>query len=169
MKKVLVIDDDLIVAVIYRRFLTAHGFAVEVARDGAAGLDMLVASRPDAVILDLMMPKISGLNVLRTIRAQPAFANLPVLIMTAAAFPALVEEAREAGANWIFDKSNDKPLAVVGVLHDLLRTTSDSHLVGITKSGNPESVLDHWPERADGWDHHLGSEAASQPFSFTAR
>lgn len=144
MKKVLIIDDDPIVVLIYTRFLGAHGFAVEVARDGEAGLEMLVASQPDAVLLDLMMPKINGINVLRAIRTQPVFDDLPILVMTAAAIPVLVDQARAAGATRIFDKANDKPLAVVGVLHDLLHTTSDSHLVAISKSGNPESVLDHW-------------------------
>ena len=90
------------------------------------------------------MPKLNGLSVLKTIRANPALAELPVLVMTAAAIPDFIEQALTAGANRIFDKANDKPLAVVGMLHDLLHTTSDSHLIGLSKSGNPDSVLDNW-------------------------
>jgi hypothetical protein len=71
-------------------------------------------------------------------------AELPVLVMTAAAIPAFVQQAQAAGANRVFDKANDKPLAVLGMLHDLLHTTSDSHLIGLSKSGNPDSVLDGW-------------------------
>jgi len=144
MKKVLMIEDDPIAALIYERFLTTHGFAVEVARDGAAGLERLAASQPDAVLLDLMMPKVNGLTVLQTIRANPALAGLPVLVMTAAAIPAFIQQAKEAGANRVFDKANDKPLAVLGMLHDLLHTTSDTHLIGLSKSGNPDSVLEDW-------------------------
>jgi CheY-like chemotaxis protein len=147
MKKILIIEDDPVFVIVYERFLAAHGFAVTVARDGAAGLELLAASPPDAVLLDLMMPKVNGLTVLRTIRANPAFAELPVLVMTAAAIPTFVEQARAAGANRVFDKANDKPLAVLGMLHDLLHTTSDSHLIALAKSGNPESVLDGWPDR----------------------
>jgi CheY-like chemotaxis protein len=141
------IEDDPIVAVIYQRFLTAHGFETEVARDGSAGLQCLLKNRPNAVLLDLMMPKINGLGVLASIRSDPSLANVPVIVMTAAAIPLLVKMAKEGGAHRVFDKSNDKPLAVVNYLHDLLRTSCDSSLVGVTKSGNPDSVLDGWPVR----------------------
>ena len=147
-KTILIIDDDPIVAVIYQRFLKAHGFAVATARDGAAGLQLIRSSQPDAILLDLMMPKVSGLEVVRSIRAEPALAKLPVLVMTAAAVPAMIEQALAAGATRVFDKANDKPLAVVSVLHDLLGTMLESQLVSISKSGNPESVLDQWPERS---------------------
>ena len=144
MKKVLIIDDDPVVTHVYATFLKTHGFIVESATNGAAGIASLLISRPDAVLLDLMMPKINGMGVLKTLREKAEFADIPVLVMTAAAVPAMVDLARTAGATRIFDKANDKPLKVVQALHDLLQTTSDSHLVGITKSGNPESVLDDW-------------------------
>lgn len=147
MKRILIIEDDQVVALMYQRFLRAHGFGMEVARDGEAGLQSLAAGKFDAVLLDLMMPKVNGLAVLRAIRTDPERQQLPVLVMTAAAVPMLVDQARQAGANRVFDKANDKPLAVVNCLHDLLGTTSDAALVGVTKSGNPEAVLDHWPAR----------------------
>ncbi len=148
-KKILIIEDDLIVGTVYKRFLEAHEFIVELARDGAAGLEALASFRPDAVLLDLMMPKVSGLEVLRNIRSKDAFRELPVLVLTAACVPAFVEKAIAAGANRVFDKANDKPLAISGALHDLLRTTSDHRLLAPSQSGNPDSVLEHWPTRVD--------------------
>ena len=142
------IEDDPIVAVVYERFLKAHGFETEVARDGEAGLQSLLKCRPDAVLLDLMMPKVNGLAVLASIRSDPSLAAVPVVVMTAAAIPLLIKMAQDGGAHRVFDKSNDKPLAVVNYLHDLLGTTSDSKLVSLTKSGNPDSVLENWPIRA---------------------
>ena len=144
------IEDDPVVAVVYQRFLTAHGFETEVARDGAAGLQCLLTYQPDAVLLDLMMPKVNGLGVLASIRSDPSLADVPVVVMTAAAVPSLVKMAKDAGAHRVFDKSNDKPLAVVNYLHDLLGTTSDSSLVALSKSGNPDSVLESWPVRLPG-------------------
>ena len=141
------IEDDPVVAVVYQRFLTAHGFQADIARDGVAGLEKLSKYRPDAVLLDLMMPRVNGLAVLASIRSDPSLAGLPVVVMTAAAVPLMVKMAIEGGANRVFDKSNDKPLAVVNYLHDLLHTTSNSNLVGLTKSGNPDSVLETWPVR----------------------
>ena len=74
-----------------------------------------------------MIPKLNGLAVLKAIRAQEAYHHLPVLVLTSASIPTLVEQALLAGANRVFDKANDKPLAVVGVFHGarriLLRAT----------------------------------------------
>jgi CheY-like chemotaxis protein len=145
MKKVLIIDDDPVVTHMYSAVLKTHGFVVESPTNGAAGLASILLSRPDAVLLDLMMPRFNGLGVLKTIGEKAELADLPVLVMTAAAVPAMVDLARSAGATRIFDKANDKPLKVVQALHDLLRTTSDSQLVAVTKSGNPDSVFDQWP------------------------
>src|SRR6185436_7438300 len=133
---ILMIEDDPVVAVVYQRFLTAHGFQVDIARDGVAGLEALIKCRPDAVLLDLMMPRVNGLAVLAAIRSDPNLFGLPVVVLTAAAVPPLIKMAKDGGAHRIFDKSNDKPLAVVNYLHDLLGTTSDPGLVGLTKSGN---------------------------------
>src|SRR5688572_7607172 len=60
MKKILIIEDDPVFGLVYEKFLTTHGFSVRVARDGAAGLEQLNTFRPDAVLLDLMMPKLNG-------------------------------------------------------------------------------------------------------------
>ncbi len=147
---VLIIDDDPIVTTIYRRFLEANGFAVDTARDGATGLARLAATRPHAVILDLMLPKVSGLQVLRSIRAHESFRTLPVLVFTAAYVPSLVEEASKAGADRIFDKSNDKPIAVTGYLHDLLGTSVKTAVAVASKSGNPDAFLDYWPAPGNG-------------------
>ncbi len=141
------IEDDPVVAIVYQRFLKAHGFDTEVARNGEEGLQCLLKYHPDAVLLDLMMPKVNGLAVLASIRSDPSLTHVPVVVMTAAAIPMLIKMAKDGGANRVFDKSNDKPLAVVNYLHDLLRTTCDSSLVGLTKSGNPDSVLENWPVR----------------------
>ncbi|HWN94734.1 MAG TPA: response regulator [Methylomirabilota bacterium] len=149
-KRILVIEDDTVVAMVYRRLLNAHGFEAEIAENGVRGLKCLEISLPDAVLLDLMMPKGNGLSVLQAIRAEPKWCHLPVLVMTAAAVPVMVKQAQEAGADRVFDKANVKPVAVVNLLHDLLHTTSDKRLLCVTSSGNPESVLDHWPTTPEG-------------------
>ena len=120
-KKILIIEDDLIVGTVYKRFLEAHDFVVDLARDGAVGLERLADFKPDAVMLDLMMPKVSGLDVLRAIRAQESYRDLPIVVLTAACVPAFIEQAVGAGASRVFDKSNDTPTAVMEGLHSLLR------------------------------------------------
>jgi CheY-like chemotaxis protein len=141
MRKVLFIEDDPIAATGYHRLLRTHGFDVELAKDGAAGLERLVILKPDAVILDLMLPKVGGLDVLRAIRACEDYRLTPVLVLTGACLPVIVEEAMKIGANQVFDKVNARPLELIQLLHDLLRTTSSSSLVVPTKSGNPDAVF----------------------------
>jgi DNA-binding response OmpR family regulator len=79
MKKILVVEDDRSIADLLKSTLTGEGYAVEVARDGRAGLTAFRAVGPDLVILDRMMPELDGLEVLREIRKTAA---TPVLFLT---------------------------------------------------------------------------------------
>ncbi len=125
MKKVLIIEDDPIVGTVYKRFLESHGFAVQIATDGAKGLEQLQAYQPDAVILDLMLPKVSGLSVLMTLRAQEGYRDLPIAVLTNASVPAFVQQAIQAGANHVFDKAKDPPTAVLAALQRMLKYVAE--------------------------------------------
>ncbi len=80
---VLLVDDDAKLAQLVREYLSQHDFDVQVAPDGERGLTLLEKTPPDLVILDVMLPGIDGLEVCRRIRARPALAQLPVLMLTA--------------------------------------------------------------------------------------
>ncbi|HET7626056.1 MAG TPA: response regulator, partial [Verrucomicrobiae bacterium] len=82
MKKILLIEDDQIVANVYRNKLTIEGFQVEVASDGEAGYNMVHSFKPDAALLDLMLPKLPGVDLLKKIRSEPEFEKLPVIVFT---------------------------------------------------------------------------------------
>ena len=116
MKKILVIEDDPVVGMIYQRGLAKRGFSVELAKDGAVGLQQVVALQPDAIILDLMMPKVGGIEFLKRLREQEAFRALPVVVVTNACVPAFIEQATQAGANHVMDKSKTTPVAVAELL-----------------------------------------------------
>lgn len=79
MKKILVVDDDRSIADLLRDTLKAEGYAVEVARDGRAGLAAFKTYHPELVILDRMMPELDGLEVLRELRRT---SQVPVLFLT---------------------------------------------------------------------------------------
>jgi len=79
---VLIVDDDPIVLRIYKTGLARHGFQVDTAADGLLGVKSLHASKPDVVILDLMMPRLSGGDVLKFMRETPNLANTPVIVLT---------------------------------------------------------------------------------------
>jgi len=105
---------------IYQRALENHGFTIELVTDGVKGMERLVTFKPDAVLLDLMMPKLGGVGVLQALRAQEAFRDLPVIVMTNAYVSAFVDQAMKEGANGDFDKSKDTPATILGLLHSLL-------------------------------------------------
>lgn len=82
-QQILVVDDEPDILELVRFALTQEGFAVTTAATGQAALDALKDSRPDAVVLDLMLPDFSGTEVCRRIRANAETAALPILMLTA--------------------------------------------------------------------------------------
>ena len=82
---VMVIEDEKEIRDLVRYNLERAGFRVAAAADGEEGLERVFASRPDAVVLDLMLPGRSGLEVLRELRSEPATRDLPVIVLTARA------------------------------------------------------------------------------------
>jgi CheY-like chemotaxis protein len=78
----LVIDDDPAVRELMQRSLGKDGFRVEVAADGRAGLEMAKSLKPAVIILDVMMPSLDGWAVLGALKADPALADIPVVMLT---------------------------------------------------------------------------------------
>jgi len=81
-RKILIVDDDRAVADTFSRMLKLEGFEVVTALSAEAGLDLTEQLRPDAIILDLRMPIVNGVQFLRIIRARPHLAEVPVAIVT---------------------------------------------------------------------------------------
>src|SRR5438045_9259350 len=81
--RVLVVDDEPMVRETLGQVLSEEGYVVDLAVDGETALERVHAARPDAILLDLMMPGMNGRQFLQALRGEPAYANVPVLIMTA--------------------------------------------------------------------------------------
>ena len=120
MKKMLIVEDDQLVGNIYRHKFQMEGFEVEIAADGEAGIKAVSTFRPDIVILDLMLPRLNGVEVLRKIRASPQFQTLPVLVLSNAYLSSLVQEAWKAGANNCLIKASCTPKQLIEVVHKTL-------------------------------------------------
>ena len=80
---ILVVDDDANIVRLVRSYLEQAGYAVQTASDGKTALQAVRTVRPDLVVLDLMLPEMDGLTVTRTLRADPALAATPILMLTA--------------------------------------------------------------------------------------
>ena len=109
MKKILFIEDDQVVATIYRNKFSLEGFRVEVASDGETGAQMVESFQPDVIVLDLMLPKLPGIEVVKRIRSLPKFAHTPILVFSNTYLTNLVMEARKAGATKCLSKSSCTP------------------------------------------------------------
>jgi DNA-binding response OmpR family regulator len=116
MKKILIIEDDKIVANIYGNKFKAEGFQVEFAADGLAGLEMVSKTEPDLVMLDLMLPKLSGVEIIKGIRAQEQFKTLPIVVFSNSYLSNLVQEAWKAGANKCLSKAESTPRTLLEVI-----------------------------------------------------
>ena len=79
----LVVDDEPMMRETLAQVLSAEGYIVDLAVDGETALTCVRASRPDAILLDVMMPNMNGLQFLQSLREDPAYAHVPVMIMTA--------------------------------------------------------------------------------------
>ena len=82
MYQILVVEDEPAIAGALRRFLSDEGYLVEVAYDGETGLDLIRQSDPDLIILDVILPKINGLDICREIRSSH-LKEVPILMITA--------------------------------------------------------------------------------------
>lgn len=118
MKKILIIEDDQIVANIYRNKFSVEGFQVEIASDGASGLETLQNFRPDAVILDLMLPGMTGVEVMKKVRALPEFQKLPIIVFSNTYLTNMVQEAWKAGATKCLSKANCTPKQLIDVVRN---------------------------------------------------
>lgn len=102
--KILVIDDDPSIRQLLSDVLEVSGFSVRTAEDGYAGLRAIEAERPDCVVLDVMMPGMDGHGVLQRIRAAEDGADLPVVMLTAAADDAQAWQAWTEGVDYFLAK-----------------------------------------------------------------
>jgi two-component system, cell cycle response regulator DivK len=102
--RILIVEDFADSRDMYVEFLQTQGFLVAAAEDGIAALRSLEASTPDLVVLDVALPKLDGLSVLRKLRIDPRFADLPVLTLSASLGAEYQRIAMAAGATAALEK-----------------------------------------------------------------
>jgi DNA-binding response OmpR family regulator len=116
MKRILIIEDDQIVANVYRNKLALEGYTAEVAPDGETGLKVMRTFKPELIILDLMLPSISGIEVIREIRNEAEFSAVPVIVFSNTYLTNLIQEAWRAGASKCLSKANCTPKDLMEVV-----------------------------------------------------
>ena len=97
-----------------------EGFEVEIAHDGAEGLDMAIKTKPDFILLDIIMPKIDGFAVLKKLRENEGTKKTPVILLTNLGQDEDVSRGKELGAVGYLIKANNTPSEVVEKVKSLI-------------------------------------------------
>lgn len=120
-KKILLVEDDVFVRDIYHQKLLKEDFDVEVAENGIMAMEKLEAGIPDLILLDCIMPYMSGNEVLKKIKANEKMKDVPIIMLTNISEKEKVDEGLRLGINDYLIKSHFTPSEVVEKIHALLK------------------------------------------------
>ncbi len=146
MPKVLLVEDDISLRDVYFARLQAEGYELSVAGNGEEALAMAVKVRPDLIILDVMMPRISGFDVLDIIRTTPEIAHTKVIMMTALGSAADKERGEKLGVDKYLVKSQVTLEDVVTNIKKVLDTPTSTASEPVV--GQPQPAPGVVPEAA---------------------
>jgi CheY-like chemotaxis protein len=122
-KTILIIEDELPFRQIYRAAFDMHGYKVLEAEDGEEGLKTVKEKQPDLILLDIVMPKLSGFDVLTKLKSDPTTKDIPVVVYTVIENKAEIERALKLGANDYTIKGQTPALEVLNKARALLGET----------------------------------------------
>ncbi len=120
MQNILLIEDDPIISHLYRTKFADEGFQVGLAEDGLKAMKLLATAKPDLVVLDLMLPILSGVEVLKYIRSRPDLKSVPVILLSEAYMSDLAQSAETVGVEQALLKSACTPNLLLGIVNDIL-------------------------------------------------
>ncbi len=103
-KTVVVVEDEPDAAELFAEMMRVSGFRVLKTYSSTPAISMIAKELPDVVILDIMMPDVSGLEVLRFMRREPQLSKIPVIVVSAKSMPSDIREGLEAGATLYLTK-----------------------------------------------------------------
>jgi OmpR family response regulator RpaB len=120
MAKILIVEDDPLMSRMYQKIFTFEGYDVETAPDGEHGLDKARTAKPTLILLDIMMPKMNGLQVLEKLKSDPDMKKIPVVMLTNLAGVQDAETAMSKGAVKYIVKSEYEPKQVVNMVKEII-------------------------------------------------
>lgn len=123
-QKVLIVDDDVFLSGIYATKLDLEGFEVDTARDGEEGLKAAAKSKPDIILLDVLMPKLDGFETLKRLKADPDLKDVPVIMLTNLGQKEDVEKGLQEGAEDYLIKAHFVPSEAVEKIRAVLKGKS---------------------------------------------
>lgn len=125
-KTILVVEDTELLRRMYADSLSRDGYDAQTAADGAEALTWLASGTPDLILLDLIMPRMGGLEVLERVKADPRLKKVPVLILSNLGQDEDIQRALQLGAADYLIKNDVRPSDISLKINSLLRTASDA-------------------------------------------
>ncbi|MBI4058463.1 response regulator [Candidatus Gottesmanbacteria bacterium] len=126
MRKILIIEDDTYIRDLYMRSFQRDGYEVEAAVDGEEALNKVKTGTYDVILLDIMLPKVTGIDVLKSIRSPDAKAkDTPVFLTTNLGQEDIIKEAFKIGADGYLLKAQLTPQDVVDEINSFFKQQSD--------------------------------------------
>lgn len=119
-KKILLIEDDPLMSELYQNILVLENFEVILAKDGESGLVKAKSEHPDLILLDIMMPKIDGFEVLKTLKGATDTKGIPVIMLTNLQEQGNAEVSFESGASEYIVKSDHDPDDLIKIIKAIL-------------------------------------------------
>lgn len=121
MPKILIVEDDPFLLKMYAKKLQIEGYEVETAKDGEEGLSKLKSFMPDLALMDLMLPKINGLEAIEKAKADTQTKNIPILVLSNLSATTDTETAVKKGAVGYLIKSDFTPSQVISKIKEILK------------------------------------------------
>jgi CheY-like chemotaxis protein len=112
MLTILLVDDNIHLQIAFKKVLTSSGYRVELASDGDEGLRIAQRVRPDVILLDMLLPKLGGVEVLRALKANRATATIPVIALSGLPMSNEARLRRDGAASYL-QKSNLEDLDIL--------------------------------------------------------
>jgi CheY-like chemotaxis protein len=144
--RVLVVDDNKITTKLLGRFLESTGYEAQAAYDGVDCLEKVIDFQPDAIVLDVMMPRMDGYETARNLKANPATKHIPIVITTALNDVTNQLKAIESGADDFLSKPIEEKLLMAKV-----KILTNLHIMRVKLNGVNE-VLKRESEEQNGYD-----------------
>ncbi len=113
MKKVIIVEDEEILRNLLHRKLTAEGYSADIAENGEEGLKKIRENRPDLILLDIVMPKMGGFEMMEEIQKDESISGIPVIIVSNSGQPVEIDRAQKLGARDWLVKTEFDPQEVI--------------------------------------------------------
>jgi len=150
MKKILFVEDDALIARVYSLKLAAEGFEVVIAEDGLVAVQRLREFKPDLVVLDLLMPKLTGVDVLKFMRQHAELKDTRIIVFSNSFLGNLIEQVTSIGVEEALVKASVTPSQLVTVIHKVFQRPARTflsadamaaHLAGTVRAESPADAV----------------------------